>query len=150
VNKLQLILPFALSLLVKLLSITLLPKVMLTSLEDLVAPAGPPSYKAMFGNDQRVLIVNTVSNAALKATATLTSVVSIFNLFVILYPKPSSTHMIMLCVAVAFLVLLLVWLLPQTPQHLSVRGPFGIERATTITLMLCTLDGFGTIVSLFN
>ena len=149
-TKLLEILPFALSLLVKLLSITVLPKIMLTSLEDLASLPGSASSNIKFGNDQRRLIVNTVANSALKATATLTSVASAFNAFVIVYLKPSSVRMISLSLAIAILVLLLAWMLPQSPQQLSEKHPFGVERATFITVLFCFFDGFGVVLSLLG
>jgi H+/gluconate symporter-like permease len=148
VTELLVILPFALSLLVKLISITLLPKVMLRSLEDLTSVPGLASHKAAFGDDQRRLIVNAVSNSGLKATATLTSLTSAFNSFVILSLKPSSSHLIALSIATAILLLLLAWMLPQSPQELSEKGPFGFQRATIVVLIFCGFDGFGAVVSL--
>jgi hypothetical protein len=144
------ILPFVLSLLVKLLSITFLPKVMLKSLEELAALPGSPSYSAMLGDDQRRLIVNTVSNSSLKATATLTSLTSVFNAFVILSLKPTSGRLILLCIATAILILLLVWIFPQSPQQLSEKGLLGLERATLTTLIFCCFDGFGVIFGLLS
>jgi hypothetical protein len=123
---------------------------MTRSLEDLVSLPGAASSNFGLGSDQRRLIVNVVSNSSLKATAVLTSLTSVFNAFIVLLLAPRVHLLIILSVATCLLIFLLAWMYPQSPQELSEKSFFGLERSTLIILIFCGFDALAAWLSLLT
>jgi hypothetical protein len=139
-EKLVLVLPIIVGLLLKIAGITVIPKVMMKALEEVVSLPGSRERGGFLDLDQRSLIVNVVSNAALKITTVLTFITSGFNFAAVLYIHPSAKHLFYLAGLTVVFILALFWLIPLSPQELSERTSLGMERATVITLMFCILD----------
>lgn len=136
ITKLLLALPILIGLILKLAGITLIPRMMMKALEDFLdASRGAP-----LDDDQRRLIIDVVSNEAIKTTTVLTFIIAEFDAFVALYLQPSFPHLIVLSLLVFIFIGFLFWILPLYPLELSERSFFGLKRCDLVTLSFCLID----------
>ena len=140
ITKLLLALPILVGLVLKIAAISLLPKVMMKSLEDLVDVSPGDTMNFTLDEDQRSLILDLVSNEALKTVAILTFLVAIFDGFLAVYLQPSVWHLIGLSLIFFAVIVLLFWLIPMSPQEMTQKAVFGLKIADWVTLIFCLLD----------
>ena len=134
-------LPYVVNILLKLSSLILDRRVLISSLEDLAALPKPPGTRFDLTSDQREVIAEYVSHASLKSTTVLTSVTSGFVAVVIIISnQPVSWLSWSMALVMLLAFSLVVWVLPRKVYYFSMRTRVGLDRGTVLVLLFCLYD----------
>jgi hypothetical protein len=138
------ILPYVVSILLKIVSLGLDDRVMAASLEELVSLPKPPGEEFQLRHDQREIIVERLSSASLKTTTILTSIVSLFAAVIIVLGNQAiaktSWAAWLLLLFLMLGVASISWLLPKRMDFFGGRGWLRLRKGTWATLALCLFD----------
>ncbi len=143
------LLPYAVSILLKLSSAILDKKLASQTLQSLAMLLKPPSQPSLT-SDQQAVIVDHLAHVSLKTTAVLTTFTSTFAAIVIVRETEALAWVWWIFIALLLLgFLLLWWILPRQVHYFSEDTALGVERGAIAIGAFCLYDFLLAAISCF-
>jgi hypothetical protein len=150
IEHLLIILPILAGVVLKLSGITLIPKMMMRAFENLLNTSRLSQPKISFDEDQRALIIDTVSNEALKTTTILSYFIALFDAGLLLASHFDYLNLVTFSLFTILLLISFFYLLPKHPMELSEKRWLNCKLADLIIYSFCLVDLSLGILSLRN
>ncbi len=139
------LLPYLISILVKLSSLFLDRSFILDSLEKLSAIRVPYGETFALTSDSRKVVADYVEFAYLRSSVILTTLTSLLSAAIITHGGTGSPYALIACVVFGFIMLW--WVLPRPVPYFHTENSIGIRRGTVAILAFCAYDAILAIIS---
>jgi len=145
------LLPYVISILIKLSGLFIDEGGMSQSLQTLVSVSRAPGSGFDLTGDQQRVIIKHLSHASLRSTAVLTAITSSFAAFLVVltFPQVPWVSWFLLPFSMVLCVAFVWWVYPKPVGYFAQRGWLGAEQGTLVILASCLYDVVLGVVSLF-
>ena len=143
------ILPYIVSIIVKLCNILIEKPLMVSTLEDVANLPRPEGVSFDLTSTQRGVISSHLSHATLKVTTILTTLASLVAaILIVLQSKAPEALFWILLIFVVFAILFVSWIYPKKVYYFERPILRCLDRATIVTIVLCFYDVLLALLSL--
>lgn len=135
------LLPYLVSLLVKLWSMVVDPRLMLAALDNLALIPKPPEVQFRLDADQQQVIVAHLTQANIKSAVVVTFFSSFIAALAAVFEAPNTSWTpISLIVILVLGFLILAWVIPSRVPELTSKRWFGVEKGKWALVFSCVYD----------